>query len=181
MAETFEITPAGQKAFIWLLVVTAFVVVTFCSLLIVMASTMGVKPIMIVGPVFFLVALLMVYILRASRHTTFELGREHLRIRGDLFGRTIPIELLDPEKARLINLNDELGYKPKWKTCGTTVPGYQSGKFKLKNGESAWIYLTDRSKVVYIPTKKRYAVMMSVTHPERMLEELRGLSGHQGN
>jgi hypothetical protein len=31
--------------------------------------------------------------------------------------------------------------------------------------------------VVYIPTKKNYAVMMSVTHPERMLEELRKMQG----
>jgi hypothetical protein len=181
MAETFEIAPASQTAFTWLLVPNAFLVILFVSFFVFMLTTQEVAPLMLGGLVVFLATLLMVYTLRSSRHTTFELSREHLRIRGNVFGRTIPINLLVIAKARLIDLDKEPDYKPSGGSCAASVPGYQTGLFKLRNGLRVVMFVTEREKVVYIPTKKNYAVMMSPKHPERMLEALRGLAGQHGN
>jgi hypothetical protein len=170
MSESFEIVPAGQKAFLWLFG-SLVLLVLICSMVI-LIHLRETAALAVTIPVLLFGVLFLGYLLRASHCTTFDLSREWIKVRGDILGRTFRAELLEAQKAKLIDLNKEPGYRPRWKICGTSVPGYQSGRFKLKNGESAWVYLTDESRVVYIPTKKNYAVMMSVTHPERMLEEL---------
>ena len=44
---------------------------------------------------------------------------------------------------------------------GTGLPGYQAGWFRLRNGDRALVYLTDRSKAVYVQTTDGYGVMLS--------------------
>lgn len=39
----------------------------------------------------------------------------------------------------------------------------------MKNGEKALLFLTDRTKVVYLPTNKDYALILSAKRPEEML------------
>jgi hypothetical protein len=55
---------------------------------------------------------------------------------------------------------------------GTGLPGYQSGWFRLANGESALVYLTDRSKAVHIPTTLGYSLLLSPDDPDGFLAAL---------
>ncbi|MCG3196626.1 MAG: hypothetical protein HUU16_03285 [Candidatus Omnitrophica bacterium] len=177
MHETFEIIPADRRTFLCLLLILAALAVAFLG-----AAGFLMRESKTIPLVFFFLgssvgAGAVLVTLRSSRRTTFILDRERLKVRGDIFGRTVPTMLLETKKARIIDLEKEPGYKPSWKICGSSVPGYQTGRFKLKNGEAAWIYLTDTRKVVYVPTKKGYALMMSVAKPEKMLETLRKVGG----
>ena len=56
---------------------------------------------------------------------------------------------------------------------GTGLPGYQAGWFRLRGGEKALLYLTDRSKAVYIPTTNDYSLLLSPADPDGFLETLR--------
>ena len=85
----------------------------------------------------------------------------------------MPASALLVEDARALDLGRERQYRPKWKTNGSGLPGYQAGWFKLRNGEKSLLFVTDRSRVVYVPTRDGYSVMLSVTHPEQFLESLR--------
>jgi hypothetical protein len=58
---------------------------------------------------------------------------------------------------------------------GTALPGYQSGWFRLRNGEKALLYLTDRSRAVYIPTAEGYAVVLSPIDPDGFLTALKAM------
>jgi hypothetical protein len=134
------------------------------------------------GPIVFVVAVAIVLILvigllafigYSSRHISFGVSDEGLRISRSLYGRFIPREEVAVEGVRVFDLNTESDYQPKRRTNGAGLPGYSEGWFKLKNDEKALLFVTDRSSVVYIPTKKDYSVLLSVRETGEFAELLK--------
>lgn len=109
----------------------------------------------------------------STRHSRVDIEEEGIRLVGDLWGRRIPFENLHVDQARRINLHQEREYALRWRTMGTGLPGYAAGWFKLRNGEKALVYVTRQHDVVHIPTTKGYALLLTVTEPERFLARLR--------
>jgi hypothetical protein len=107
-----------------------------------------------------------------ARHASFTVSDQGLRIGPGLYGRFIPREDIDKEGVRVVNLNLEAEYQPKWRTNGAGLPGYAAGWFKLKNKEKALVFLTDRSRVVYIPTKQKYSILLSVWEAEELADAI---------
>jgi hypothetical protein len=101
-----------------------------------------------------------------SRCLKFTINDEGLRLHPGLYGRFIPREDIDTEGVRVMNLNVDTEYQPKWRTNGAGLPGFASGWFKLANKEKALVFLTDRNRVVYIPTNRDYSVLLSVREAE---------------
>ena len=112
------------------------------------------------------------YIAYSCRHVQFELSATELHIRGDIYGRRIPLSSLEIDRAKKVNLAKEKSYRPKWKTNGIGLPGYASGWFKLNNGEKGLLFVTYSKKLVYLPTTEGYVLLMSVQEPEQFLEYL---------
>jgi hypothetical protein len=106
-----------------------------------------------------------------ARHATFTVTEQGLRIGPGLYGRFIPREDIDSQGVKLVNLNIDTEYRPKSRVNGAGFPGYDAGWFKLANKEKALAFVTDKSRVVYIPTNKDYVVLLSV----RDAEEFAGL------
>jgi Bacterial PH domain len=98
-----------------------------------------------------------------------------LRLSGELYGRFIPSTELKLEQSRLVDLKREPNLEPSLRTFGTGLPGYNAGWFRLRNGEKALLYLTDRTQAVYVPTTAGYSVLVSPKDPVRFLEHLRQL------
>jgi hypothetical protein len=123
----------------------------------------------------FLIAIiaLFIFIGHSSRNMTFAVNDEGLRIRGGLYGRMIPKSDIVAEEVRVMNLDVETDYQPKWRTNGIGLPGYTAGWFKLQNKEKALCFLTNRSRVVYITTSKDYSVMLSTMEAEELAELLK--------
>lgn len=113
------------------------------------------------------------YTVYSSRNARFTVSEEGLRIQGDLYGRAIPLSELRTGEARALDLDREPQLRPKRRTNGVGLPGYLSGWFRLQNREKALLFVTDRKKVVYIPTTEGYAVLLSVPEPERFLAALK--------
>ena len=116
---------------------------------------------------------LFVYIGYSSRHMVFAVSDDGLRISGGLYGRSIPGEQIAGDNVKVLNLNVDTEYKPKRRTNGIGLPGYQAGWFKLKNNEKALLFVTDQSRVVYVPTTENYSVLLSVREAEEFAESLR--------
>ena len=112
----------------------------------------------------------------ALRYVKFEVTPEGLAIRGDLYGRHLASESLLPREARAVDLTVSPEYRPVLRTNGIGLPGYGSGWFQLGNGEKALIFVTDKHRVVYIPTREGYVVLLSVAEPEKFLETLRKMA-----
>ena len=60
---------------------------------------------------------------------------------------------------------------------GTALGGYSAGWFRLRSGEKALLYLTDRRRVVYIPTLDGYSLLLSQGEPRRFLDALHDATG----
>jgi hypothetical protein len=118
-------------------------------------------------------AALFIYLAMATRNVSFEVSGEKLKITGDLYGRAIPISTLKLEEMRAMNLKHEHEYRPRWRTNGVGMPGYLSGWFKLRNGNKALLFVTDQSRVVYIPTLNGYTLIVSTQRPDAFMDALR--------
>jgi hypothetical protein len=147
--ETFPIAPAATRA-LW------FVPLLMAVILV---------------PVLALVGRTMV----GARAARFEVSPAGVRLHGDWYGRTIPSGQVRGLDARRVDFATEPGLAPKWRTMGTGLPGYQAGWFRLKNGEKALLYLTDRSRAVYVPTTAGYSLLLSPADPDRFLSAVRAI------
>ena len=115
------------------------------------------------------VALLGAYTSRA------EISSQGLRLRGDFYGRLIPPGQLRVDEARPVDFELSPELRPRRRTLGTGLPGYQGGWFRLANGERALLYLTDRRRAVYVPTTAGYSVLLSPDDPTAFLAALKRL------
>lgn len=143
--QVFVIAPVGARP-LWLLIPVGIVLVVVISVLAI--SVLG------------------------ARGAAFEVSASTLRVRGDLYGRTIPLGMLKPAEARRVDVTTAGELRPTVRMWGTGLPGYQSGWFRLANGERALVYLTDRSKAVHVPTAEGYSLLLSPDDPDGFLAAL---------
>ena len=122
------------------------------------------------------VGLLFVASIRGSRAATFELSPDGLRVRGDVYGRRVPVADLRGGAAKVINLQADGALRPVRRTMGTALPGYRAGWFRLADGEKALLYVTDPRQVVYVPTRAGYALLLSVDRPAEFVERLQAIA-----
>lgn len=96
-----------------------------------------------------------------------------LQVRVPMYGRRIPVADLDVAAARIVDMGADSPSHATMRTNGIGLPGYSVGWFRLADGSRALMAVTDRSRVVRIPTREGYVLMLSVTDPDRLLAELR--------
>lgn len=114
---------------------------------------------------------------RGAHASRFEIRPDGLRLTGDLYGRLVPRTQLRLDLARRVDLTREAELRPAWRRVGTGLPGYQAGWFRLRNGEKALLYLTDRQRAVYVPTTAGYSLLLSPADPDGFLSRLRAVLG----
>jgi len=134
------------------------------------------KPIWLLAAVCVLLASILValsYTAYSARNSRFEVDHGQLRLVGDFWARSIPIQSLLLERAAILDLEKSLDYAPHRRTLGTGLPGYASGWFRLRNGEKSLAYLTRRDSVVYIPTSLGYSLLLSADRPKQFLAALK--------
>ena len=137
------------------------------------------KGLLIIGGLAIVVVVLVVGLVGksvlGSRSSRFEVSDQGLRLRGDLYGRLIPPAAIRSASARRVNFSQSPELTPTRRTMGTALPGYQSGWFRLRNGEKSLLYLTDRTRAVYVPTSAGYSVLLSPIDPDGFLQALKAV------
>ncbi|MXW66640.1 MAG: hypothetical protein F4Z72_06490 [Gemmatimonadales bacterium] len=113
----------------------------------------------------------------STRNSRAEVSPAGLKLVGDLWGRTIPLDRLELDEARIVDLRGEPDLVPRRRTMGTALGNYSAGWFRLRSGEKALLYLTDRRRVVYIPTLDGYSLLVSQSEPRRFLDALHETAG----
>lgn len=108
----------------------------------------------------------------SSQATRFELSPEGLRIGRTMYGRAIPWKTLDVAQARAVNLHEHPDLQPTLRTNGIGLPGYQAGWFDLRKGRGL-LFVTDPTRVVAIPTRDDYMLLLSVAEPQAFVESAR--------
>ena len=122
MTTSFPIAPAPSAS--WVLALVAI------PLVLVLVGAIGLMGASVVG----------------ARTARFEVDAGGIKLRGDLYGRTIPRSSIRMDGVRMVDLDGEPTLRPTRRTFGTALPGYRSGWFRLADGEKALLYVTDRSR-----------------------------------
>jgi hypothetical protein len=119
-----------------------------------------------------LIAALMGYLAYSTRAARFEVSGEGVRIRGDIFGRLIPRGALRVSDARILDLKKDSAHRPCMRTLGVGLPGYSSGWFRLNDSSKGLLFLTNRSRAIYLPTTDGYTLLISPADPDGFLTAL---------
>jgi hypothetical protein len=114
--------------------------------------------------------------LLGARNAHFDVSSAGLRLQGDWYGRMIPADEIRGGATRRVDFAAEPGLLPQRRTMGTGLPGYQAGWFRLRNGERALVYLTDRNRAVYVPTTAGYSLLLSPGNPDAFLSAVRAMA-----
>jgi hypothetical protein len=146
MQETFRMIPAGN-GMLWLV---------------------GVVAVMLVG-----VLALLGWLALSSKRVELAVEPGVLVIRGGPYGRRLSLADLDLERARPVDLTAERELQARWKTNGAALPGLQQGWFRLRNKGKVLLFVTDRTRVLHVPTTDGWDLQVSVEHPEALLAALR--------
>jgi hypothetical protein len=146
MKEVFPIAPAGPSAYL-LLVPIALLLLAGLVFVVLTATAMG--------------------------RGAVEVSPGGIRIRAPFYGRTVPMASLDCASARVIDLTTAGDLRPKWRTNGIGLPGYAVGWFKLGGGERALLVVTDKKRVLFLPTREGYSILVSASEPEKLLEAIK--------
>ena len=117
---------------------------------------------------------ILIAVLFSSKNPNAVLGTDGLKVKASFINKTWPLAALQRDSIRMLNLDENDGLKPRWRILGVSLPGLNSGLFKLRNGEKAHIYITQKQKVVYIPTQKG-SILLSLEKPREFIDTLQGL------
>lgn len=119
------------------------------------------------------VAGVFVYFLWGAFHSTVTIEKGLVRLQVPIYAMTIPLDSVDTEGARLLDLAKNREFKPGIRTNGLGVPGYRLGHFRLVNGHRARLASTTRSGIAYVPFDRRTALLLSVEEGEKFIAALR--------
>ena len=91
-----------------------------------------------------------------------------------LFGwRKVPMSELDLDAAAILDLQQHRELQPTFKLAGTSMPGYRSGWFRLRDKRTAYLLLTDWRRVLVLPKRDGKVILFSPQRPDALLDALR--------
>ncbi|KRA52360.1 hypothetical protein ASD77_11820 [Pseudoxanthomonas sp. Root65] len=112
----------------------------------------------------------------AVRRRRIRLDHRTLRVEATFYTKTLPVEAIDLDKARVLSLEEHTDLAPMLKTNGFSLPGFKAGHFRLRNLGKAFCLLTDRSRVLTLPLRDGGLVLLSPARPADLLARLRELA-----
>lgn len=96
-----------------------------------------------------------------------------LRIRSLPWPRVIPVADIDLAAAEIVDLRQRPELRPWLKIAGSRLPGYRSGRFRLRDRRKASVLITDPRRVLVLPLRDGSLVMLSAARPDALLAALR--------
>lgn len=109
------------------------------------------------------------FMLRRSLH----LDRSSLTVISSFYRRQIALSDIDLAASKVINLDEKTEMKPLLKTNGFFIPGYQSGWFRTRSLKKTLVAILSGPKVLWLPTRLGYDVLLEVEHPDQFLRAMR--------
>lgn len=165
MSQEFAVRPASPLAF--LLPGAALA-----------AATVGVVVVMFRGDA--KVAWVLPIMLLSGALIGFALRRRRVRLEDGVLSvvagfnsRRVGVGEIDLDQARIVDLAEHKQLKPGLKTMGSSLPGYDTGHFRLRDRSKAFLLLTDRSRVLVLPEKNGRKLLLSLERPQALLDALR--------
>ena len=128
--------------------------------------------ILIMGALIIFLVFLLFGIMYSMKNTSISVTEKEIEIKSMFYGRKIPVENIDINGIRTLNLAENSSYAISHRRNGIALPGFHSGWMRLKNGEKALVFVTDKTNVALIPTND-YLLMFSMNNIEEFIGKLK--------
>lgn len=112
----------------------------------------------------------------AYRRRHLQLDARQLKIASTLYSKQVPISAMRLDRARVVDFDENPGFKPALKTNGFQMPGFRAGHFRMKDGSKGFCLITDNRRVLVLPLRDGSSVLLSPVQPRALLEELKRLA-----
>ena len=90
--------------------------------------------------------------------------------------KTLAFADIDLDSARMLRLDEHPELKPLLKSNGYALPGFRSGWFRLRNWQKAFVATSDGDRVLWLPTRRGFGLLLQPREPRRLLQRLRELA-----
>jgi len=113
---------------------------------------------------------------RAMCRHRLELGAGQLTVKTSFYSRCVSLPDLQLEQARIIDLDERGDFTPARKTNGYSLLGFQSGHFRLRNRQKAFVAIAGGRRALWLPTAQAQGMLLQPVQPEALLQRLRELA-----
>ena len=100
-----------------------------------------------------------------------------LKISAGMHAHRVAIGAIDLAGARIVDLAEHKALRPIFKSFGTSLPGYYAGHFRLRDRSKAFVLVTDRTRVLVLPERSGRKLLLSLRHPQALLDALSAQAG----
>lgn len=111
------------------------------------------------------------------RRHRLELDGERLDVVTTFYRRSFPLGELRLDAARVVDLAERTEYQPRLGTNGTHLPGFHSGRFRLRNRSMALVAIAGGPRVLWLPTARGFDLLLQPRQPHALLQHLREVAG----
>lgn len=122
------------------------------------------------------VALLLVAPALALLRRRVALQGDELVVAATFYTRRVPVQVLDLDRARVVDLAEHTDLRPWLGGNNLQLPGIRAGYFLLRNRERAFCLLTAREGVLVLPERDGRLLLLSLRQPRELLARLRGIA-----
>lgn len=99
-----------------------------------------------------------------------------LQIKTSFYSESVAWADLRLEAARIVDLHERTDFKPGRKSNAYALPGFKSGRFRLKNGEKAFVAIAGERRALWLPTRRGFGLLLQPQQPDALLKHLRELA-----
>lgn len=180
----WQLEPAAAGARMWLVGLSAVLPVVITGIALGFAVMSGDEMSLIAGNLPLTIGLIMVGIAvfggaialvidLAMRRHRITVDADGIEVATTFYKRRLGWSELQLDQGRVVNLDEHVDLKPRWKTNGTEIPGFKSGWFRLRNRKKALVAMTRGPRMVWIPTTNDYGLLLQPRQPQALLDHLR--------
>jgi len=127
-----------------------------------------------------MIALLVTGPLLALLRQRITLDGHSLVVAATIFTQRIPIDTLDLDSARIVDLDKRTELRPLLGINRFGLPGLRAGQYVLRNRNRGFCLLTRFQKVLVLPRRDGRFVLLSPEQPQALLSRLRELAATPG-
>ena len=96
-----------------------------------------------------------------------------LVVKAAMFTHRVAAAGLDLEHARVVDLRERTDLKPRFRTFGMSLPGFNAGWFRMRGGKKGFCLLTSHERVAWVPAREGTDLLVSMKQPQAFLDTLR--------
>lgn len=96
-----------------------------------------------------------------------------VEVSGSFANERVALADIDLERARVVDLDERTELRPLIKFSGTAAPGFRSGRFLLRNFRRAIVCMAGGKRVLWLPTRTKFDLLLELRQPQVALEALR--------